>query len=243
MAKKKAERGKEAPSMCEGDVFYELIDGKYHAYQVLKVDDFGEHGQIHHLKMYKPLDKEPVESDIDTFEVFVWHAPFEPQKGSKYLGHRDIKAEDLEGFHTYLKMTDFNRYLKETGLDVNAIIDKAQEFYNTGNQSADAKEYEDAIKWYDMAIDEFPYFYEAIDNKAFTLMDLGRWKAAIACFEESLRVEPKNVAAVFSIGECLYKLGEYEGAVAQFQAALVIQPDHEPSKEWLERARNAMGRS
>lgn len=220
----------------EGDIYYELIDGKYHAYQILRIDTFGEGEQIHHLKMYKTLDKEPAESDIDTFEVFVWHAPFEPIKTSTYLGHRGIKVDDLQGFHTYLKMTDFRRYLEETGKDVNAIVAQAQEYYSKGNQSASAKEYEDAIEWYDKAIDEFPYFYEAIDNKAFTLMDLGRWNEAIEIFKESLKVEPKNHAAVFSIGECHYKLGEYEDAIVHFKAALEIKPGDQLSTEWLDKS-------
>jgi tetratricopeptide (TPR) repeat protein len=67
-------------------------------------------------------------------------------------------------------------------------------------------------------------------------MDLARWNEAIVNFEESLRVEPKNLAAVFSIGECYFKLGEYEKAVVQFRAALEIQPDDRNSKEWLDKA-------
>jgi tetratricopeptide (TPR) repeat protein len=186
--------------------------------------------------MYSPLDKEPVESDIDALEVFVWHAPFEPIKGSKFLGHRDIKPDDLEGFHTYLKMTDFKRYLEETGKDINAIVARSQEYYAKGNVSAHANEFEDAIEWYSKAIDEYPYFYEAIDNRAFTLMDLARWNEAIASFKESLRVEPKNHAAVFSIGECHYKLGEYDEAVVHFKTALEIKPGDQLSKEWLDKA-------
>lgn len=242
MGEKKAEPRNAAPSIREGDIFYEFIDGKYNAYQVLKIDDYGEHGQIHHLKLYKSLDKEPVESDIDKLEVFVWHAPFEPLKGSKYLGHRDIKTQDLEGFHTYLKMTDFQRYLEETGKDLNATVAQAQEYYTKGNESADAGEFEDALEWFEKAIDEYPCFYEAIDNRSFVLMDLARWDDAIAGFEESLRVEPKNLSAVFSIGECYFKLGEFEKAASQFQAALEIEPDDRLSKEWLEKARNAMGK-
>jgi tetratricopeptide (TPR) repeat protein len=236
MGNKKAGKGKTTPVPREGDIFYDLADGKYHAYQILKIDTFGEGEQIHHLKIYSPLDKEPVEGDIDKLEVFVWHAPFGPIKGSKYLGHRDIKLEDLQGFHTYLRMTNFKRYLEETGKDANAIVAQAQEYYSKGNESASAKEFEDAIEWYTKAIEELPDFYEAIDNRAFTLMDLARWNEAIVNFEESLRVEPKNLAAVFSIGECYFKLGEYEKAVVQFRAALEIQPDDRNSKEWLDKA-------
>ncbi len=236
MIEKKEEQRKTTPSIREGDVFYDVTDGKYQVYQVLKIDDYGKDGQIHHLKIYKPLNKEPVESDIDTLEVFCLHAPFEPLRGSKYLGHRDIKAEDLQGFHTYLKMTDFQRYLKETGEDINAIVARANEYYSKGNESSDAKEFKDAIEWYDKAIGEYPYHYEAMDNRALSLMDLARWDEAIAGFEESLRVEPKNLTAVFSIGQCYYELKEYEKAASQFQAALEIDPSDQLSKEWLERA-------
>ncbi|MBN2151779.1 MAG: tetratricopeptide repeat protein [Candidatus Lokiarchaeota archaeon] len=241
MAKKDKELGDKAiQTPREGDLYYDLVDGKFYVYQILRIDSFANGEQIHHLKSYHPLDREPVEADIDGLEVFVWHSPFEPQLKSRYLGHRDLVPEDLEGFHVYLKMTDFKRYIKETRQDVDAVIKRAKQHFNEGNRLAEAGEFEEAMGWYDKAIDEFPYFYEAIDNKAFTLMDLARWNEAISCFEDSLKVEPRNVAAVFSIGECLFKLGEFEGAAARFRAALEIEPGHALSSEWLAKAEAAI---
>ncbi|NMC07737.1 MAG: tetratricopeptide repeat protein [Candidatus Lokiarchaeota archaeon] len=223
----------------EGDIYYDAIDGKYNPYQVLKVDDYGENGQIHHLKIFKAVETEPSEDDIDKLEVLAWHAPFEPIQGSTYLGHRDIKPEDLQGFHVYLKMTDFRRYLEETGADVDAVVARAKEYYSKGNAAADAGEFEEAIDWFNKAIDELPPFYEAIDNKGLAFMDLARWEEAIACFEESLKLNRDSITAAFSIGECLYRMGKFEDAAQQFQAALAIKPGDPLSMEWLEKARNA----
>ena len=61
-----------------------------------------------------------------------------------------------------------------------------------------------------MAIAEFPQFYEAHDNRAVALMDLGRFREAATGFSESLRVEPNNEVALFSLGECHLKLGEID---------------------------------
>ena len=69
----------------------------------------------------------------------------------------------------------------------------------------------------DNAVDLFPLFYEAIDNRAFTYMELGKVAEALQDFETSLEVNPDGEAAFFSRGECLMKLGQLLAAEAVFQ--------------------------
>jgi tetratricopeptide (TPR) repeat protein len=86
-----------------------------------------------------------------------------------------------------------------------------------------------------MAINLYPTLYEAIDNRAFCKMDLGRWREAIEDFNLSLTIHPYSALAEFSIGECYLKLDDHTAAKEYFNRALALEPDHELSKEFLQK--------
>ena len=67
-------------------------------------------------------------------------------------------------------------------------------------------------------------------------MDLGQWDIAILDFKDSLRINPDNFLAVFSIGECYFRLKEFQKALEQFKQAIEIEPENPIGKEWLEKA-------
>ena len=78
-----------------------------------------------------------------------------------------------------------------------------------------------------------PEFYEAVDNRAFCWMNLGCWSEAIADIEESLRINPANDLAEFSIGECYFNLHDDAQAKARFEKALVLNPESALAQEFL----------
>jgi tetratricopeptide (TPR) repeat protein len=98
------------------------------------------------------------------------------------------------------------------------------------------KQCAEAIEKYEEAISEFPLFIEAHDNRALTLMDLGRFQEAADGFSESVRLKPDNPVALFSMGECRLKLGEIDEAVRIFRECMSRWPEKPHHRQYLARA-------
>jgi tetratricopeptide (TPR) repeat protein len=216
-----------------GDIVYSYLDGYYHIYKVLKLDDFGGY----HLTVYQPLNHVPTPQDIPHLVPFILHVPIAQMDNAELLYNLPVTEADLEGYYEYLKQTDFRRWAEETGHDLDDVLKRANTAYQTAYYLTDEGRLEDALVKYAEAVELFPLFFEAIDNRAFVMMDLGRWEEAIDEFQRSLWVNPGGMAATFSIGECYYRLGEMTEAGNWFEKALEIDPESQIAKEWLARVR------
>ena len=208
----------------EGDIFYTIIENKYHLHKVLKVDpDFN----TYHVLGYSPSDKLPDPEKCDDLTVFIYHFPIDKGGFENPVLFRKsiVRDEELMGYHEYLRQTQ----------NIDSIIQEATRYFHEGYALTDQKKHEEAIEKYSKAIDLFPTLYEALDNRAFCKMDLGRWQEAIDDFNLSLTIHPYSALAEFSIGECYLKLGDLISAKQYFNRALAIDPDHELSKVFLQR--------
>lgn len=207
-------------SVKPGDLIVQQGKDGWRAIMILAVDSWPDGSFAAHCLTYKPVLTKPTVETVRQAPVFVWHAPIDAgsfQQGWERIGNQAPSKEELVGFVEYLKLTDFPRYLAFTGQDSKEIVRKANEHYKRAYALGDQGKRTEAIDEYGQAIDLFPLFYEAIDNRAFTYMELGRFNEALHDFEESLRVNPIGVSAFFSKGECLMKLGELKAAEAVFQ--------------------------
>ena len=139
------------------------------------------------------------------------------------LTNRNVKADDLIGYHEYLRQTNNPK-------DYLTLADK---YYQSALKLTDENRYSEAIDAYSKAIDLVPSFFEAIDNRAFCKMDTGKWTEAIKDFEQSLIVNQISFLAEFSIGECYFKLEEYEKAKHQFKKAHQIDLSQEAAIKYL----------
>lgn len=216
---------KNAPSRSEfsaGDIFYTYFDNEFHIYKLLKFDcEF----ETYHILSYQPLKQLPQVSDIASLSIFAYHAPIDKNgfENPKLLAESKISASDLTGYHEYLRQTAGSE----------EIVLTAQSYYLEGNKLAEEKHFEESIDEYSKAVDLFPQFYEAIDNRAFSKMDLARWDQAIKDFETSLEVFPEGLAALFSLGECYLKMGKIGEAENYFKKALAVDSNHQHSADFL----------
>ncbi|MDF2189344.1 tetratricopeptide repeat protein [Paraflavitalea sp. CAU 1676] len=211
-------------SFSIGDIFYTKKDGRFNLYKLL-VDD--EDFECYHILTYSPVDKLPTIAEIAHLPAFVYHSPFDKSvfAESVLLTNKQIEANDLVGYHEYLRQTQ----------DPNYYVPIANNYYKAGLNLTDEKKYYEAIDSYSKAIDLFPHFFEAIDNRAFCKMDLGLWSDAIEDFKLSLQQNPNSLLAEFSIGECFLKMGDYKNAKRQFEMAHDIDPNHESPKQFLDK--------
>lgn len=208
----------------EGDIFYTIIENKYHLHKVLKADpDFN----TYHVLGYSPMNALPDPEKADELSVFIYHFPIDKNgfENPVLFKKSNVRDEELTGYHEYLRQTQ----------SIDLIIQEATRYFHEGYSLTDQQKHVEAIEKYSMAINLYPTLYEAIDNRAFCKMDLGQWSEAIEDFRLSLTIHPYSALAEFSIGECYMNLGDLTAAKEYFNKALAIEPDHELSKEFLQR--------
>ncbi|HRE58343.1 MAG TPA: hypothetical protein PLW09_11030 [Candidatus Kapabacteria bacterium] len=207
-----------------GDIFYIKTDNKFNLYKLLMIDTEFE---CYHILTYSPVDNVPALTDIDKLSVFVYHSPFDKKAfaNAKLLTNQSLTANDLVGYHEYLRQTQAPNF----------YVPIANSYYKAGLTLTDQNKHYEAIDSYSKAIDLFPQFFEAIDNRAFCKMDLGLWADAIEDFKLSLQRNPNSLLAEFSIGECYFKMSDYENAKRQFEIAHSIDPNHQAPKQFLDK--------
>lgn len=201
-----------------GDILIEQTDAGWSALKVLEVDTWPGGTRVVHCLLYAKTETKPDLATVVGLPILIGHAPIAAAGVTgERLGNVPVSDDEKAGFLLYLKETDFPRYLAVTGQDPEAVIAETTRHYERGNALAKADDHEGAIVEYDKAIEIFPLFFEAIDNRAFSNMDLGRYDVALTGFEESLRLNPDGLEAFFSRGECLMRLGRLDEALVVFE--------------------------
>jgi tetratricopeptide (TPR) repeat protein len=209
----------------EGDIFYVQHEGDYQVFKLLRHDtQLG----AYHVLCYEPIAELPAKDELPQLSVAVYHSPIAVDGfvQPRLLTHADLTDDDLLGYREYIVQTN----------QVDERVRLAKAHYRAGYDLTTHKQHLAAIAQYDLAIALIPAFFEAIDNRAFCLMDLGRWQDAVAGFTHSLSVNPGSLLCEFSIGECYLRLRDREHAIAQFRKALAIDPQDRLSKEFLAKA-------
>lgn len=219
-----AETSPSGLEVTAGDVLIQPAEGEgWRLTKVLVVDSVEGYTPTAHVLLYENSSTEPTLDSFASSKPLAGHAPIcaaSYRTGWTRIGNTPVQKEELGGFYVYLKWTDFARYLRETGQSGDDVFAASEQHYLRANSLADEQKLVEALEEYDLAIDLCPVFIEAIDNRAFTYMELGDDRRALEDFEMSLRVEPDGVAAFFSKGECLMKLGELDRAEAIFREGL-----------------------
>jgi tetratricopeptide (TPR) repeat protein len=211
-----------------GDLIVQKSEHGWAAMKILAIDPWPEGTAAAHCMTYESLSRKPTVKSLKRTPVFIWHAPIDSANfdtGWERVGNQLPSEDELAGFVTYLKLTDFPRYLSFTGQNPEAIVRKANEHYQRALELDGQNKPLEGIAEYSQAIELFPLFYEAIDNRAFTYMELGKYREALCGFDESLRVNPDGVTAFFSKGECLMKLGDLKAARAIFKEGKTRFPE------------------
>jgi len=216
-------------NMKPGDIITQKNEkGEWSVVKILEMDKWPDGSYAAHCLTYKSVSNKPAKTSINNLSVLIYHAPIDAksfENGWEFLDNQPVAKEELVGFVEYLKLTDFPRYIKYTGQDPKEIVGKANKHYQRAYALGTDGKRKEAIEEYSKAIELFPLFYEAIDNRAFTYMELGDYQSALNDFEASLRVEPNGMAAFFSKGECLMKLGKLKEAEAVFKEGIVRFPE------------------
>ncbi len=117
-----------------------------------------------------------------------------------------------------------------------AGAETAEEFNNKGIDLYSMGRYDDAIKYFNRALEIDPSYIKALSNKGVVLNKLGRYEEAIKCFDKVIKVNPNLSTAWNHKGEALSSLRQYEEAIRCFDKALEIDPAYDEARSNKEEA-------
>ena len=122
-------------------------------------------------------------------------------------------------------------------------LKEAEILKNQGNQYMQAKSYKKAIESYTAALTVLPagpsshvYF----SNRAAAFLSLKQYDEAIHDSERSLALKPDYAKAYSRLGLAHFLIEEYEDAIDAYTLSLKYEPDHESSKDYLEKAKQKL---
>ena len=225
-----------------GDLITQHNEDGWTAVKILAIDKLADGSATAHCLTYASTDEKPTADALQQASVLLAHAPVLASsfsEGWEAIGNKTPTTDELVALVEYFKHTDFPRYVSLTGQSAKDIVHEANEHFRRANKLREENaKFKAAIVEYGKAIELFPLFYEAIDNRGLAQMQLGRYKEAIADFELSLKVNPHGMAAFLSKGECLMQLDQLAAAEAAFQEGLIHFPEERATfTKFLERVR------
>lgn len=83
---------------------------------------------------------------------------------------------------------------------------------------------EEALAWFDRALEKNPLDYVAMRRKGVSLSRLGRYDEALMWFDNALQTNPLDSASMRNLGVSLSKCGRNEEAIGWFDKALAVNP-------------------
>ncbi len=229
-----------------GDIVLHTENDEYQLAKILRTETFEsaeENWSAYHVMLYSATTELPTPEALASLVPEILHLPVATEdidENWSFHSHQPVSAEELEGFHQYLKYNDFKRYIEETGVDHDQLLDQAAEHYRRACALAEQDKHEEAVDAFAEAIDCFPLFSEALDGLGMSEVALGNFEEALQDFEESYRLNPESQAAVYFLGECLAQLERHAEAIPYFEKCVENWPESELYRVRLEEARKAL---
>ncbi|MBX9946659.1 MAG: tetratricopeptide repeat protein [Reyranella sp.] len=110
-----------------------------------------------------------------------------------------------------------------------------------GNRLNDQNAKEEAIAFYDRAIDIDPKFALALVNKAIVLMDTGDYQAARALIQSAVSIDPRYHTALGVWGDLSRSHDDLDEAVLRYRQAAMAKPADPAARSRLAMAWRAIG--
>lgn len=111
-------------------------EGDWMAVKVLAVDSWPDGDDTLQCLVYRPIAHSPTADSFRSPDDHGCHGPISAAgfaEGWEVLCTSPIQDGDLDGYHLYLKMTDFGRYLEVTGQSVDAVVAQANAYYRAAS--------------------------------------------------------------------------------------------------------------
>jgi tetratricopeptide (TPR) repeat protein/predicted amidohydrolase len=113
---------------------------------------------------------------------------------------------------------------------------EACDLHDKGITLRDLGKYDEALKFFERAVELKPDYEEAWYDKGWILGKLGKYEEALKCYDKVIELRPDCEDAWYNKGVTLGKLGKYEEALKCYDKAVELRPDDEEvwlNKGWI----------
>ena len=93
-----------------------------------------------------------------------------------------------------------------------------------GAAYAGLKKYEEAITYYNQAIQLKPDYAQAFNNLGITQKELGRYEEAVGSYNKAIKIKSDFFEAHNNLGVALNELGKQSEAIESYKKAILIKP-------------------
>ncbi len=114
----------------------------------------------------------------------------------------------------------------------NAIPPSARQNYDRGNVALNSGDFEQARKLFNLAVEEFRWYPDALDNLGLVERRMGRTDRALACYARSLDIDPAGEIALRNTIAALADKGDLPGALAATANLEKILPQDPEGPFW-----------
>ncbi len=113
---------------------------------------------------------------------------------------------------------------------VNIVSDFSLEQLSNIIKNAKALEqlgqYEEAISWYDLAIEKNPIDPNPWYDKGNVFDSIGKYEEAISCYDKVLEINTNDTSAMYNKATVLSRIGKYEESNYCYDKLISIDPTH-----------------
>jgi len=107
----------------------------------------------------------------------------------------------------------------------------SKDYLKLGEKRYARGDFDEAMEWYNKAIEVQPENKAAWSSKALMLAELERFDEAIKCFDEALKIDDMDRTLWYGKAISLSRMGMYDEAIKAYDRVLGISPNHE--KAWI----------
>ncbi len=179
--------------------------------------------QIRHSRATDLLNQETEES------------PAKPIPGKSTSPWASEKKKDQEKVPTQPGSVIFNPVsFNPAKTNENLSLADEESLFKQANSLLDQKNYQEALEFYEKAINIKPDYYPALSGKGEALYGLGRYQEALEFYEKAININPDYYPALSGKGAALCGLGRYQEALDVIDISLTIRMDR--YFEWVNRS-------
>jgi len=140
----------------------------------------------------------------------------------KLYGSLPLMCLSLIFIPTYIEAQATQSSTNASSEQYSQLLEK--QFFKTGNDLFDQGNYENAIKYYDKALEINSTDINVLYNKALALDSLGRHDEAVSYYDKVLAIKPNDTDSLNNKGLDLDVLGKHDEAISYYDKVLSINP-------------------